>query len=147
MINWIVTASLKQRALVLLATLILIGVGLWSALRLPVDAVPDITNVQVQVNTEVPALAPDEIEKLVTFPIETELAGLPGMTEIRSLSKYGLSQVTMVFEDGSDIYLLRQLVSERLQTVKEDIPEGLTPQLAPIATGLGVANTRYLRSR
>ncbi len=137
MINWIVTAALKQRSIVLLATLILIGIGLWSALRLPVDAVPDITNVQVQVNTEVPALAPDEIEKLVTFPIETELAGLPGMTQIRSLSKYGLSQVTMVFEDGSDIYLLRQLVSERLQTVKENIPEGLTPQLAPIATGLG----------
>ncbi|MCB1096675.1 MAG: efflux RND transporter permease subunit [Verrucomicrobiae bacterium] len=137
MINWLVTTALKQRAIVMLATLILIGVGLWSAARLPVDAVPDITNVQVQVNTEVPALAPDEIEKLVTFPIETEMAGLPGMTELRSLSKYGLSQVTMVFEDGSDIYLLRQLVSERLQTVKESLPEGLAPQLAPVATGLG----------
>ena len=137
MINWLVTTALRQRRLVLLATLILIVIGVWSAVRLPVDAVPDITNVQVQVNTEVPALAPDEIEKLVTFPIEIELAGLPGMTEIRSLSKYGLSQVTMVFEDGSDIYLLRQLVSERLQTVKESLPEGLTPQLAPIATGLG----------
>ena len=88
MINWIVTAALRQRSFVLLATLILIGIGLWSATRLPVDAVPDITSVQVQVNTEVPALAPDEIEKLVTFPIETELAGLPGMIEIRSLSKY-----------------------------------------------------------
>jgi heavy metal efflux system protein len=137
MIHWLVTTALKQRAFVMLATLILIGVGLWSAARLPVDAVPDITNVQVQVNTEVPALAPDEIEKLVTFPIETEMAGLPGMTELRSLSKYGLSQVTMVFEDGSDIYLLRQLVSERLQTVKESLPEGLAPQLAPVATGLG----------
>ncbi|MEZ5325879.1 MAG: CusA/CzcA family heavy metal efflux RND transporter [Verrucomicrobiales bacterium] len=137
MINWFVTTALKQRASVMLATLILIGLGVWSAFRLPVDAVPDITNVQVQVNTEVPALAPDEIEKLVTFPIETEMAGVPGMTELRSLSKYGLSQVTMVFEDGSDIYLLRQLISERLQTVKESLPEGLVPQLAPIATGLG----------
>jgi cobalt-zinc-cadmium resistance protein CzcA len=137
MINSIVTAALQKRAIVFLATFILVGVGLWSAMHLPVDAVPDITNVQVQVNTEVPALAPDEIEKLVTFPIEIELSGLPGMTEFRSLSKYGLSQVTMVFEDGSDIYRLRQLVSERLQTVKENIPDGLTPQLAPIATGLG----------
>ena len=137
MIHWLVSFSLRQRAIVLLATTILIGVGLWSALRLPIDAVPDITNIQVQVNTEVPALAPEEIEKLVTFPIETEMAGLPGMTELRSLSKYGLSQVTMVFEDGSDVYLLRQLVSERLQTVQESLPEGLSPQLAPVATGLG----------
>ncbi|MCG8599916.1 MAG: CusA/CzcA family heavy metal efflux RND transporter [Verrucomicrobiales bacterium] len=137
MINWIVTQAMRQRALVMLATLILIGVGLWSAVHLPVDAVPDITHVQVQVNTPVPALAPEEIENLVTFPIETEMAGLPGMTDLRSLSKYGLSQVTMVFEDGADIYLLRQLVAERLQSVKEEIPEGLSPQLAPIATGLG----------
>ncbi len=137
MINWIVTQAMRQRAMVVLATLILIGTGIWSALNLSVDAVPDITHVQVQVNTAVPALAPEEIEKLVTFPIETEMAGLPGMTDLRSLSKYGLSQVTMVFEDGSDIYLLRQLVAERLQTVQEEIPEGLTPQLAPIATGLG----------
>ena len=137
MINWLVTQAMRQRAFVLLATLILIGIGVWSAVNLSVDAVPDITHVQVQVNTSVPALAPEEIESLVTFPIETEMAGLPGMTELRSLSKYGLSQVTMIFEDGADIYLLRQLVAERLQTVKEDIPEGLTPQLAPIATGLG----------
>ncbi|MEM7602954.1 MAG: efflux RND transporter permease subunit, partial [Verrucomicrobiota bacterium] len=137
MINWIVTQAMQQRALVMLATLILIGIGLWSAVHLPVDAVPDITHVQVQVNTPVSALAPEEIENLVTFPIETEMAGLPGMTDLRSLSKYGLSQVTMVFEDGADIYLLRQLVAERLQSVKEEIPEGLSPQLAPIATGLG----------
>jgi len=86
MINWLVTQAMRQRALVLLATLILIGVGLWSAVHLPVDAVPDITHVQVQVNTAVPALAPEEIENLVTFPIETEMAGLPGMTDLRSLS-------------------------------------------------------------
>lgn len=137
MIHWIVSQALQQRALVLFATLILVGVGVWAALRLPIDAVPDITNIQVQVNTEVPALAPEEIESLVTFPIETEMAGLPGMVELRSLSKYGLSQVTMVFRDGADVYRLRQLVAERLQTVQERIPEGLTPQLAPIATGLG----------
>lgn len=137
MIDWFVTQAMRQRGFVLLATFVLIGIGVWSAVNLSVDAVPDITHVQVQVNTAVPALAPEEIENLVTFPIETEMAGLPGMTELRSLSKYGLSQVTMIFEDGSDIYLLRQLVAERLQTVKEDIPEGLTPQLAPIATGLG----------
>jgi len=137
MINWIVSQSLKQRALVMLGALIIVGVGLWSVVRLPIDAVPDITNIQIQINTEVPALAPEEIEKLVTFPIETTMAGLPGMTEMRSLSKYGLSQITLVFEDGSDIYLLRQLVAERLQNVGEDIPAGLTPQLAPIATGLG----------
>lgn len=137
MINWLVSQAMRQRAFVLLATLILIGIGAWSAMNLSVDAVPDITHVQVQVNTPVSALAPEEIENLVTFPIETEMAGLPGMTALRSLSKYGLSQVTMVFEDGSDIYLLRQLVAERLQTVKENIPEGLTPQLAPVATGLG----------
>lgn len=137
MIHWIVTNALHQRALVLFATLILVGVGIWSALRLPVDAVPDITNIQVQINTEVPALAPEEIENLVTFPIETEMAGLPGMVGMRSLSKYGLSQVTMIFRDGSDVYRLRNLATERLQTVKENIPEGLTPQLAPIATGLG----------
>lgn len=106
-------------------------------MHLPIDAVPDITNVQVQVNTSVPALAPEEIEKLVTFPIENEMSGIPGLTELRSLSKFGLSQITLVFKDGTDIYRSRQLVSERLQTVMEDLPPGLTPKLAPISTGLG----------
>ena len=119
------------------ATILLIGVGIWSALRLPIDAQPDITNVQVQVNTAVPALAPEEIEKIVTTPIENELAGIPGMTELRSLSKFGLSQVTLVFDDGTDLYRARQLVSERLQTVADELPPGLTPRLAPISTGLG----------
>jgi heavy metal efflux system protein len=137
MIHWLIDFSLRQRAIILLATVILVGVGGFNALRLPIDAVPDITNIQVQVNTPVANLAPEEIEKLVSIPIETEMSGLPGMTELRSLSKYGLSQVTMVFEDGSDVYLLRQLVSERLQTARENIPRGLTPSLAPISTGLG----------
>ena len=137
MILRIVEWSLRQRALVLLATLVLIGVGVWSALRLPIDAVPDITNPQVLVNTAVPALAPEEIEKLVTLPIESEMAGLPGMMELRSLSKFGLSQVRMTFEDGVDLYRTRQLVSERLLSAAEKLPPGLQPRLAPISTALG----------
>jgi len=137
MLNRLLEFSVRQRVFVLLATLLLVGIGVWSALRLPIDAVPDITNVQVQVNTQVPALAPEEIEKLVTFPIENEMAGIPGLTELRSLSKFGLSQVNLIFEDGTDIYRSRQLVSERLQTVIDDLPPGLTPKLAPISTGLG----------
>ncbi|MBX7131965.1 MAG: CusA/CzcA family heavy metal efflux RND transporter [Fimbriimonadaceae bacterium] len=137
MLHRLLEFSVRQRVFVLLATLVLIGVGIWSALRLPIDAVPDITNVQVQVNTAVPALAPEEIEKLVTFPIENEMAGIPGLVELRSLSKFGLSQVNLIFEDGTDLYRSRQLVSERLQTVVDDLPTGITPKLAPISTGLG----------
>src|SRR5262245_29248607 len=137
MLSRLLEFSVRQRTFVALATLVLVGIGVWSALRLPIDAVPDITNVQVQVNTQVPALAPEEIEKLVTCPIENEMAGLPGMMELRSLSKFGLSQVNLVFEDGTDIYRARQLVSERVQAVLDALPPGLTPKLAPISTGLG----------
>jgi len=137
MLNRLLKASLRQRAFVLLAVAVLVAVGVWATLRLPLDAVPDITNPQVQINTAVNALAPEEIEKQITFPIENEMSGIPGMIELRSLSKSGLSQVTMIFEDGTDLYRARQLVSERLQQVGEDLPPGLTPKLAPIATGLG----------
>lgn len=137
MILRIVEWSLRQRPLVLLATLVLIGVGAWSALRLPIDAVPDITNPQVLVNTAVTALAPEEIEKLVTLRIESEMAGLPGMIELRSLSKFGLSQVRLTFEDGVDLYRTRQLVGERLLSAAEKLPAGLQPRLAPISTALG----------
>ncbi|AHF93372.1 cation transporter [Opitutaceae bacterium TAV5] len=137
MILKIVDSSLRQRSIVLLATLILIAIGVWSALRLPIDSVPDITNPQVLVNTGVPAFAPEEIEKLVTRPIENEMTGLPGMIEMRSLSKFGLSQVRLTFEDGVDIYRIRQLVSERLVGVTEELPPGLQPRLAPISTALG----------
>ncbi|MDB6059509.1 MAG: heavy metal efflux pump, CzcA family [Verrucomicrobiales bacterium] len=137
MIARILEFALRQRAFVLLATAGLIFAGVWSAMRLPIDAVPEITNVQVQINTEVPALAPEEIEKLVTFPLETELSGVPGMTEIRSLSKFGLSQITVIFQDNADIYRARQLLSERLQNAVEKLPKGLVPKLAPITTGLG----------
>jgi len=137
MINTIINFSMRQRPFIILAATGLLAVGIWSAFKLPVDAVPDITNVQVQINTEVPALAPEEIEKLVTFPIEIEMAGVPGMVELRSISKFGLSQVTLVFEDGTDIYRARQLVSERLQNALDSIPSDLSPKLAPISTGLG----------
>lgn len=137
MLTHLITIAMRQRASVLLAALVLIGIGSWAALRLPIDAVPDITNPQVQINTAVPALAPEEVEKLISFPIESEMAGLPDMVELRSLSKFGLSQVTMTFRDGVDIYRTRQLVTERLQGVLDELPPGLTPRLAPIATGLG----------
>ncbi len=137
MIDRLIDWSVRQRILVVCLALLAATVGVWSALRLPMDAVPDITGVQVQVNTEVPALAPEEVEKLVTFPLETALAGTPGATELRSLSKFGLSQLTLQFTDGTDIYRARQLVSERLQSAGESLPPGLTPRLAPVSTGLG----------
>lgn len=137
MILRIVEFSLRQRAVILLATAVLIGVGAWATLRLPIDSVPDITNPQVLVNTGVPALAPEEIEQLVTRPLESAMSGLPGMIEMRSLSKFGLSQVRLTFEDDVDLYRTRQLVSERLVGVAEKLPEGLQPRLAPITTALG----------
>src|SRR5213083_2205159 len=137
MINSIIEFSLRQRAFVFLAAVGLLGAGLWSALHLPIDAVPDITGVQVQINTEVPALAAEESEKLVTQPIEIEMAGLPGMEEMRSLTKFGLSQVTLQFDDSTDIYRARQLVTERLQAAVEHLPHDVAPKLAPISTGLG----------
>ena len=137
MLSRLLELMMRQRAAVLLATLVVAAIGVWAALRLPIDAVPDITNPQVQINTAVPALAPEEVEKLVTFPIESEMAGLPDMVELRSLSKFGLSQVTMTFRDGIDLYRVRQLVTERLSGVLDELPPGLAPKLAPVATGLG----------
>src|SRR5215210_7620962 len=137
MIARIIEVSLRYRAVVLLGAVALLAAGLWSAFHLPIDAVPDITGVQVQINTEVPALAAEESEKLVTQPIELEMAGLPGMEEMRSLTKFGLSQVTLDFKDGTDIYRARQLVAERLQGALERLPTGASPKLSPISTGLG----------
>ena len=137
MIDAIISFSLRQRVFVLLAAAGLMAAGLWSAARLPIDAVPDITNIQVQINTEIKGLAPEEIENLVTYPLEMEMFGVPGMTELRSLSKFGLSQITLVFEEGTDIYRARQLVSERLQNAVDDLPKDVSPKLAPITTGLG----------
>src|SRR5439155_21928688 len=132
MIDRILEFSLRQRAIGLFAAVALLAGGLWSALNLPIDAVPDITGVQVQINTEVPALAAEESEKHNTRPIEIEMAGLPGMEEMRSLTKFGLSQVTLNFRDGTDIFRARQLVSERLQGVLEKLPPGASAKLAPI---------------
>ena len=129
MLDRILEFSVRQRTFILLVTLVLVAVGSLAALRLPLDAVPDITQPQVQINTAVEGLAPEEIERQVTFPLETEMSGIPGMSGIRSLSKPGLSQVTMIFEDGTDLYRARQLASERLQQVKDALPPGLTPRL------------------
>ena len=137
MLHRLLEFSLRQRATIILATFVLVLLGGWSARRLPIDAVPDITSPQVQINTAVGGLAPEEIEKLVTLPLESEMAGLPQMVELRSLSKFGLSQITMTFRDQVDLYRTRQLVTERLQGVLDELPRGLTPRLAPIATGLG----------
>lgn len=130
--------SIRQRWLIVLATSGIAALGIYNFHRLPVDAVPDITNVQVQINTVVEALSPVEVEKQVTFPIETAMAGIPGVEVVRSLSRYGLSQVTVVFRDGTGIYFARQLVSERLQQAREQLGPGLgEPAMGPIATGLG----------
>jgi cobalt-zinc-cadmium resistance protein CzcA len=137
MIDKILELSLRHRAFVLLATLALVSVGMWSATRLPIDAIPDITGVQVQINATVTTLAAEESERFVTWPIEIEMAGLPGLEEMRSLTKFGLSQVTLLFADGTDIYRARQLVTERLQAAMEHLPHDVAPKLAPISTGLG----------
>jgi cobalt-zinc-cadmium resistance protein CzcA len=129
---------IRQPLISLAGAVLLVGLGLWAAQRLPIDAVPDITNIQVQVNTVSPVLSPLEVEKQITLPVEVALAGLPRVQEVRSLSKFGLSQVTVVFEDGVDIYFARQLVQQRLEEATAQIPPGLgIPEMGPISTGLG----------
>jgi len=137
MIDKILEFSIRQRVFVLMGALALLLAGLWSASKLPMDAIPDITGIQVQLNTTVPALAPDEVEKLVTMPLEMALGGVAGVTEMRSLSRFGLSQITLQFTDKTDVYRARQLVTERLQSAADSLPPGLTPKLNPITTGLG----------
>ena len=137
MINAILRLSVERRYLMLSLILVLIGVGIWSFQRLPIDAVPDITNVQVQINTEAPGYSPQEAEQRITFPVETALYGLPKLSYTRSLSRYGLSQVTVVFEEGTDIYFARNLIDERLGAIKGALPPGLEPEMGPVATGLG----------
>ncbi|CAI9085168.1 CusA/CzcA family heavy metal efflux RND transporter [Candidatus Methylacidiphilum fumarolicum] len=133
----IIFLSIEKKEIVLGLAIVLFIVGLWSFFHLPIDAVPDLSNVQVQINTYVPAFAPEEVEKLITFPIEIEMGGIPGLETIRSLSKFGLSQVTLIFRDGTDVYRSRQLVGERLLVASSKIPPNITPTMAPIATGLG----------
>jgi cobalt-zinc-cadmium resistance protein CzcA len=138
MLMKIVAFALQQRLLILALTLLLVVVGLWSAVALPIDAVPDVTNVQVQINTNAPSLSPLEAERQITLPVELAMSGLPDVDEVRSLSKFGLSQVTVVFRDNVNIYFARQLVQERLQQARESIPPGLgSPEMGPISTGLG----------
>ena len=137
MLEIIIQHAIQRRRLVLVVVALLSFLGLWNFSRLPIDAVPDITNVQVMINTEAPGYTPLEVEQRVTYPIETTLAGLPGLEYTRSVSRYGLSQVTAIFSDDTDVYFARQLVSERLSGARSDLPMGLQPEMGPIATGLG----------
>ena len=129
MLNHLISFSLKHRWLVLVAVMGLGALGLYNYYQLPIDAVPDITNIQVQINTEAPGYSPLEAEQRITFPIETAMAGIPRMDYTRSISRYGLSQVTVVFEDGTDIYWARQLIGERIAEVKERLPRGIEPRM------------------
>ncbi|MDP3492298.1 MAG: CusA/CzcA family heavy metal efflux RND transporter, partial [Hyphomonadaceae bacterium] len=137
MLDAIIRFSIRQRWAVLAATLAVAMLGVWSFQRLLIDATPDITNVQVQINTEAEGYSPLEAEQRITFPVETAIAGIPGLDYTRSISRYGLSQVTVVFKDGTDIYFARQLVNERLQAARSTLPDGIEPTMGPIATGLG----------
>lgn len=137
MLDDLIRLSLTRRGLVLFLVLLLCGLGLWNFTRLPIDAVPDITNVQVVVNTAAPGYTPLEVEQRVTFPLETAMAGIPRLSYTRSLSRYGLSQITVVFAAGTDIYFARQQVAERLNAAASVLPASLQPTLGPIATGLG----------
>ncbi|SDP20158.1 cobalt-zinc-cadmium resistance protein CzcA [Ralstonia sp. 25mfcol4.1] len=137
MFERILRFAIVQRWLVMLGVLAMAGLGVYNYSRLPIDAVPDITNVQVQINTEAPGYSPLEAEQRVTYPLETAMSGLPGLEQTRSLSRYGLSQITVIFRDGTDIYFARQLVNQRIQEAREHLPSGISPQMGPISTGLG----------
>ncbi len=137
MFERIIQFAIEQRIIVLLAVLLMAGVGIASYQKLPIDAVPDITNVQVQINSAAPGFSPLETEQRITFPIETAMAGLPGLQQSRSLSRSGLSQVTVIFKDGTDLFFARQLVNERLQVAREQLPDGVEAVMGPISTGLG----------
>ena len=137
MLNQVVEFALKNRVFLLVISLLLCLAGAYSLSKIPIDAVPDVTNVQVVINTKTGALDPEQIEKTVTHYIETELSGIPAVEDIRSLSRYGLSQVTVIFQEGTNIYWARQQVGERLGNVKEVLPKGIAPEIGPIATGIG----------
>ncbi|ABE40565.1 Heavy metal efflux pump CzcA [Rhodopseudomonas palustris BisB5] len=147
MINAILEFSIRQRWLVMIGVLAVAAFGAWNFTRLPIDAVPDITNVQVQVNVEAPGYSPLEVEQRITFPVETGMGGIPNLQYTRSLSRYGLSQVTIVFNEGTSIFFARQQVSERLQQVKDQLPSGIEMAMGPISTGLGEIYTFALDAR
>ncbi|AZD24484.1 Cobalt-zinc-cadmium resistance protein CzcA [Pseudomonas chlororaphis subsp. aurantiaca] len=137
MFERIIQFAIEQRIIVLLAVLLMAAVGVGSYQKLPIDAVPDITNVQVQVNASMPGYSPLETEQRITYPVEVAMAGLPGLEQTRSTSRSGLSQVTVIFKEGTDLYFARQLVNERLQVAREQLPEGVEASMGPISTGLG----------
>ena len=146
MIARLLEFSLRQRILILGLACFCAAAGLFAFQSIPIDAYPDVTNVQVQVLTEAPGLSPVEVERFITYPIELQMNGLPGLTEIRSISKFALSQLTVVFADDVDVYFARQLVLERIMAVRERLPAGLEPVLAPVTTGLGEVYQYYLDS-
>ncbi|MBH0047051.1 efflux RND transporter permease subunit [Pseudoalteromonas sp. NZS11_1] len=137
MINWIVSFAVKRRMLVLALTFLFAGFGVYNIQNLAVDAVPDITNVQVQINTKAQGFTPLEVEQRITYLVETAMAGIPKLDYTRSLSRYGLSQVTVIFNEGTDIYWARQQIGERIQSIRSDLPNNVEPNLGPIASGLG----------
>ena len=137
MLERILRISIYQHRLVLVAVLAMAAFGIYSYQQLPIDAVPDITNIQVQINTMAPGFSPVETEQRVTFPIELVMAGLPKLEYTRSVSRYGMSQVTVIFKDGTDIYFARQLVNQRIQEARSRLPAGIVPTMGPISTGLG----------
>ncbi|HEO65754.1 MAG TPA: CusA/CzcA family heavy metal efflux RND transporter, partial [Spirochaetes bacterium] len=137
MLEKILKFSIHQRWMILIASLGIAALGVYNFQRLPIDAVPDITNIQVQINTEAPGYSPLETEQRITYIVETAMFGLTKLKEIRSISKYGLSQVTVIFHDGTDIYFARQLINERIQSVKAQLPSSIEPMMGPIVTGLG----------
>ncbi len=148
MVQRIIHWSLQNRFIVLIASLLILGMGFVAATQIPLDAVPDLTNVQVQVLTNSPALGPEEVEQFITFPIENAMSGVPNVDEIRSISRFGLSAVTVTFHDGTDIYWARNQVNERLQRARENIPPGMgTPELGPIATGMSEIYQFEVRSK
>ena len=144
MIASVLEFSLRQPILVLGLACLLSIAGIVAFQSIPIDAYPDVTNIQVQVLTDAPGWSPVEVERFVTYPLELQMTGLPGLAEIRSLSKFALSQVTVVFQDNVDIYFARQLVLERMIAAKERLPEGVEPVLAPVSTGLGEVYQYYL---
>ena len=137
MLEHILRVSINKGWLVLIGVIVMATLGVYSYQRLPIDAVPDITNIQVQINTQAAGYSPMEAEQRVTFPIERSMAGLPNLEYTRSISRYGLSQVTVIFKDGTDIYFARQLVNQRIQEAKGMLPAGIVPTMGPISTGLG----------
>src|ERR1700761_3326471 len=137
MLASIIAGALRQRLILVVVALVLAGFGIHAAQQLSVDAFPDVANVQVQIATEAAGKSPEEVERFITIPVEIALTGLPGMTDMRSLNKPALSLITLVFEDGRNLYLERQMISERLNELRDKMPEGVTPVLGPITNALG----------